>query len=110
MRTVVGRQLDDRAAEHSLREFQDVPHGRATKAIQTLILIAHHTKIPCHFAKLQEQLFLNVVRVLVLIDQNVLDLTGYRPTSVRNAKEVVNEPLQAGEIDAVAVEERFLVV
>src|SRR5438067_5443858 len=106
---VVGCQLNDRAASHPLGKLQDVPHGRAAKAVETLILIANDAEILRRFRKLQEQLFLNVVRVLVLIDQNVSDVVCYRLTIGRIAKETVDEPLQVGEVDSIAGEECLLV-
>jgi predicted metal-dependent HD superfamily phosphohydrolase len=74
MRSVVGRQRDDRAPGHAQRELQDVPHSRATEAIQALVLITDDAQVPRPVGELEQQSLLDMVCVLVLVDEDVPDL------------------------------------
>ena len=71
VRAIIGRELHDHAAGHPLREFEDVPDGRAAEAIETLVFVPDNAEISTLLRESQEELLLDVVGVLILIHQHV---------------------------------------
>ena len=79
MRAVIRRELDDRAIGEARRELQDISDCGTTKAIQALILVADDTKVASPLRELQQELLLNVVRILILVHEDVTDVTRQCP-------------------------------
>ena len=75
---VVGREPNHGTRREAARELEDVPNGRATEAVQALVLIADDAKVAGLLGELEQELLLDVVRVLVLVHQHVTDLARER--------------------------------
>ena len=93
----------------ALRELEDVPDGGAAEAVEALVLVADHADVSAGLGELQEELFLDVVSVLVLIHEDVAQVAGHGVRGAGIAEELVHEPLQMREVGPVGVEERALV-
>jgi hypothetical protein len=74
VRAVVRRELDDRAIGEPRRELQYISDRCTTKAIQALILVPDDTEVASPLRELEEELFLNVVGILVLVYEDVADV------------------------------------
>ena len=55
-------------------KLQDIPNRRASEPVNGLVFVAHHAYVSGSSSKLQEYSFLNGVRVLIFIDNEILDL------------------------------------
>lgn len=58
---------------HPLRELHEIFYGGPSKAVQGLVVIAHHTEVALTGGQFEEQLLLNRVGVLVLVDDDVFE-------------------------------------
>src|SRR5207249_22998 len=69
VRTVIRGELEHRALRKAAREFENVADSSSAKAIKALVLISDDAKVSASLRQLQQELFLNIIRVLVLIDK-----------------------------------------
>ena len=104
MRAVVGGKLDDRATRHTLRKLQNVANRRPAKSVQALIFVADHAQIASPLGQFQQQLFLDVVRVLVFIHEHMADFPRHSVGGFRIGEKGDHGPLQMSKVDPV----RFL--
>ena len=58
----MGSQLDNFAVAEATGEFQDIPDGGASKAIEALVFIADNAEVSGAGCELGQELFLNLVR------------------------------------------------
>ena len=79
---VVLFQADDLGIPVLLLKIQDVFNGRAAEFIDTLIVVAHHADIFIAAGQQGRQQVLQVVGILILIDQNVAELSLVVPAHV----------------------------
>jgi len=77
-RTVVVFQRDNRRRRRELaRKIEDVTHRRRAKAVNRLSVVADHSEPRAIGCQRQENIGLQPVRVLILIDQNVVELRSH---------------------------------
>ena len=74
-RAIVLLQLDDLRVRVVLLEREDVAHVGATKHVDRLIVIAHDTEVATLAGEVADHQVLGSVRVLVLVDHDVLEAT-----------------------------------
>lgn len=101
VRAVVGCEPYDRTAFEAVRKFQDVPYRCAAKPVEALILVADDAEIAGRFGELEQQLLLNIVRVLVLVDQHVTHFARERILMLWVDEETVDDTLEMREVGAV---------
>ena len=75
-RAVVLLQPDHVGVDEGLFELEDVADVGPTEPVHTLIRVAHHHQVAVLLAQQLEPLVLGRVRVLVLVDQDVLEPLG----------------------------------
>jgi hypothetical protein len=109
VRAVVRRELDDRAIGESRRELQDVSHRCPTEAIQALILVADDAEVSGLLRELQEELLLDVVRILVLVHEDIADVAREQLPQVGVCEEGEDHALQMGEVHAVVVQQSLFI-
>ena len=56
------------------RKLQNIAHGCAPKAVEGLIFIANHAQVGGRGGQLPNNLFLNIVGILVLVHEHVAKL------------------------------------
>ncbi len=69
---VVGDQLLDLGVRHALGEFEDVADRGTAEAVEALVFVADNAEVACRFREFEEDLFLDVVGVLVLVNHDKL--------------------------------------
>ena len=76
VRPVVDGQRDALAQTlgEQRRELQDVADGRASEAVQSLVVVADHTQVTPLIGQQHKDAFLDGVGVLVLVDHQVREL------------------------------------
>ena len=73
MRAVVAGQADRGAGWKVVWEFKDIPNCGTSKSVDTLIFVTNDTDVVSRCGELKQNLFLDVVGVLVLIDEHIFD-------------------------------------
>src|SRR5262249_35037364 len=91
VRAVAVGQIDLLAAREVLWELEDVAYRCPSKPVQALVLIANDADVPSCGGQHSEHLFLNVVRVLVLVYEDVAHTCGYRAADLRIQEQPVDE-------------------
>jgi hypothetical protein len=96
-------------------EAEDLPDVRPSPAVDRLVVVAHHAHVPVRAADLADDLVLRVVRVLVLVHEDVAVALAIALAHLRVLaqqahgleEEVVEvERARAGEVLAVALPDR----
>jgi hypothetical protein len=77
VRTIVCRQPNDPTIGEAQREFQNVANGGSAETVEALILVSNYAEISASLGHLNQKLFLDVVRILVFVNQNVSDVSNY---------------------------------
>lgn len=57
-----------------MRKFQYISDRRATEAVQALIVVSDNTDVLMLSAEQKYELLLNVVRILILVNHDIVDL------------------------------------
>ena len=71
---VVLLQLDDLDVVKVLLKFQNVADVRPAPAVDGLVVVAHHAEVAGNVGQKADKLVLHVVRVLIFVHQDVLEL------------------------------------
>src|SRR6185295_1195159 len=71
---IVRGEPNDGARRESAWKLENVSNGRSAKPIQALVFVTDDAKVASLFGELQQNLLLNVVRVLILIHHRITDL------------------------------------
>ena len=101
-RAVVLLERDDLRPGEVLLELQDVADVRATEAVDRLVLISDRAHVPVLAAEELEEAVLRVVRVLVLVDEDVAERLAPALERLGEALEDLNrEHEQVVEVDRV---------
>ena len=110
-RAVVLLQRDDLRAREVLLELEDVADVCATEAVDRLVLVPDGTHVPVLAPQELEQAVLRVVRVLVLVDEDVaerlapvLERLGEALEDLHREHEHVVEVDRVGGVEATLVQ------
>lgn len=109
MGPVVDREGNAPAAGERVGELEDVADGRAAKSVEALGLVADDAEVSCGRREARQQPLLDVIRVLVLVHQDVADALEEPVGSFVRRAQLVEDLLQVREVDPVRVEQRALV-
>ncbi|MCY1528145.1 hypothetical protein D9M68_632400 [compost metagenome] len=113
VRTVVDGQLDLLALPfvEQRGELQNVADGRAAKAVQALVVVAHHAEILLLARQQQEDAFLNGVGVLVLVHHQVGQFLAHlRQHFGALFQQLQRLVLNAGEVERVVLVQQLLIL
>ena len=83
-----------------LRELEQVPHAGSAEPVDALVIIPHHADVAVAAAQAQEDVFLYVRGVLVLIADQVPDAGGYGTRHPVVLQKLRGPPLQVIEVSA----------
>src|SRR5579863_4154733 len=109
-RAVVLLEADDARAGIVLLESQDVLDGRATPAVDRLVLVADHAEVLVRARQQAYQLVLDAIGVLILIDQDVAKALVVLPANiVRRIEESRRLEKQIVEVERVRLPQFALV-
>ena len=93
-----------------VRKLQDVSNRGTSKTVETLVVIPDNTDVMAFLGKKEGQLFLDIIRVLILIDHDILDLVMYLGENVRMPSEqLVRLKLDMSEIEPVLFGQHLVV-
>jgi hypothetical protein len=109
-RAVVPSQHDGPCPRVAIAEGQDVVDRRAPESVDRLVVVAHHGHVAMAVGQGGDQLGLGTVRVLELVDEDVLETPGDRgPGRSGCPHEPQRERHLVAEIDAAVGRQQALV-
>src|SRR6266496_3625235 len=77
------------------------------KAIEALVFVANDAKVAVGFGEFEEDLFLDVVGVLVFVHHDESYVLGDAGADVRNLEQIIQEFLKVGEVHPVLFSRGF---
>lgn len=105
MGSEVGAELTDVAVGKPARELEDVANAGAAESVESLVVVAGDCQVLVMAGEGQEDLFLDVVGVLILVDDDVGDVHRDVVPYVGFLEEFPCRALQVGEVgEAMALE------
>jgi hypothetical protein len=109
-RPVVLLELHDLRVRVVALEIEDVAHVGTTPGVDRLVRIADHAEIPVLTGDLLDELVLHPIRVLVLVDEDVLEATSIVAEYLRESLEDLDGlDQQIAEVERVGVSQQPLV-
>ena len=99
-RTVVHLEPDDLGVRPVFSEVQDVRHLGAPPSVDRLVVVPHHTEIPMGERQRLDDPVLTLVRVLIFVDQNVVEELRFRLERIgKMLEEIFGQQENVVEID-----------
>ena len=106
MAAVVDVELHGMTAGEVPGELEQVPHAGSAKPVDALVIIPHHADVAVVAAQAQEDAFLCVRGVLVLVADQVPDAGGDETGGTVVLQELRGPPLQVIKVRAALPQEQ----